>query len=66
MKHHFKVNVDFPTRKATIHSWRCGTIPFAEKKPENGYWRGFGTREMAYDYAVSLDLLHVGNCQLCL
>ena len=66
MKPYFKVNVDFPTRTAKIHQLRCGTIPFVQKRPENGHWKEFNSQEEAHDYAASLDLLHVGNCQLCM
>ncbi len=65
-KPYLKVNADFPTRKATTHNWRCGTIPVAAKKPENGHWRGFNTKEQAEAYAYSLGLLDVRNCKLCM
>ena len=66
LKPYYKVNVDFPNRKATIHAWRCGTIPFAARKPENGHWRGFNTKEQAEEYAYRLELLRVSNCVVCL
>ena len=66
LKPYYKVNVDFANRNATIHAWRCGTIPFATKKLENGHWRGFSTKEQAEEYAYSLELLRVGDCELCL
>lgn len=50
----FNVNVDYPDRKATIHtvnsSSKCRPRP--DKLPKNGYWAGpFATREEAIQVA---------------
>lgn len=62
----YRVNVDIPTRLATIHTVNDNPeCQPRDKRPENGYWAGpFATKEEATQVA-SESGLRVHLCQVC-
>ena len=59
----FRVNVDYPTNRATVHKSSCPHIS-AGKKPEDGYWRSFETRNQGMAFAESTGL-KAHACRVC-
>ena len=65
----YRVNIDFPTRRTTIHKSDCTYAQVREKQPEDGYWCRFQDvplGEMAAQVEEqSPDTHEIAGCNVC-